>query len=469
MFLAALLDAGVPAQVFHDAVAALDLGASVKFERVDRSGIACTKAHVLDHGRRLHEADEHAVAPGHEHPHEHSHADAHTHKHPHAHKHEHPHEPGSQNEHPHVHGRSLTAIRSLIQAAALDEKVKSLAINAFETLGHSEARIHNVDVEQIHFHEVGATDAIVDIVAVCAGLHHLQVDAWYCSPVNVGSGMVQCAHGTFPVPAPATADLLRSIPTYAAHVEKELVTPTGATLLRALQATFGAQPAMRVSGIGYGAGTRNPKGFPNVLRLFVGEATEDGSEITREPAKGKAAGTLESLHGNGESHSKRPTDPHASPHVANHGHAHTSATVAVLETALDDLSPQVLAYVAEQALAQGALDVMLTPVVMKKGRPGTLLTILCNPADRHALEHLLLRETSTLGVRMREDRRSCLERKHVSVETPYGPVRIKVGSLGERELNVAPEFEDCRAAALQHRVALKQVQQAALAAYLRPE
>jgi hypothetical protein len=255
----------------------------------------------------------------------------------------------------------------------------------------------------------------------CAGVHHLQIGAWYASSVNVGGGMVDCAHGRFPVPAPATADLLRGVPTYSAHVQKELVTPTGAALLRVLNPIFGEQPAMRVSAIGYGAGTRNPSGFPNVLRLNIGDSLDAGQA--------------------------------------------QSQTVTVLETALDDSSPQLLAYVAEKALAAGALDVMLTPVIMKKGRPGTLLTVLCNPADSAKFEQLLLAETSTLGLRIRQDRRVCLERKHVSVRTPYGPIRMKVGTQGGEERNVAPEFEDCRAAAAQHGVPLKQVQQAAMAAY----
>jgi uncharacterized protein (TIGR00299 family) protein len=297
--------------------------------------------------------------------------------------------------------------------------VKRTAVRAFELLGGSEAKIHNVPVDQIHFHEVGAVDAIVDIVAASAGIHHLQIGAWHSSPVNVGGGMVQCAHGLFPVPAPATADLLRGFPTYSAHVEKELVTPTGAALLRALNPEFGPQPAMVVDRIGYGAGTRNPQDFPNVLRLVVGELSKEKD----------------------------------------------LQTVTVLETALDDLSPQVIAYVAEQALAAGALDVMLTPVVMKKGRPGTLLTVLADSAKSDDLAQLILRETSTLGLRIRQDKRMCLERKHISVTTAYGEIRMKIGFSGEQELNAAPEFEDCKSAAQQHGVALKQVQAAAISAY----
>jgi len=419
MFLGALIDAGVPPQVLHDATATLGIGASLKIERVDRSGISCTKVHVLE-GNQLAEQSQNTHTRQQETQHQHK--TGHPHDHPHAEP-----APAHSHDHPHTHGRSLTAIRSLIQSASLPEPVKLTAIRAFELLGSSEARIHNIPVDDIHFHEVGAVDAIVDIVAASAGVHHLNVGAWHCSPINVGSGTVVCAHGTFPVPAPATADLLRGFPTYSAHVQQELVTPTGAALLRVLEPVFGPQPAMRVDCIGYGAGTRNSKGFPNVVRLSVGEATE--ASETRISSEG--------------------------------------ATVAVLETALDDLSPQVLAHVAEVALALGALDVMLTPVIMKKGRPGTLLTILCKPSDSAALERLVLSETSTLGLRIRQDRRSCLDRRHATVSTPYGDIRIKIGSLAGETLNAAPEFEDCRTAAAKHRTAVKQVQQAAIAAYMQ--
>jgi uncharacterized protein (TIGR00299 family) protein len=404
MFLGALIDAGVDPSILHEATSSLHLNASLKIERVDRSGISCTKVDVYE-GATL------AANPQ-------------THTHQHHPKTQHQHKTGHTHEHDHAHGRSLNVIRNLIHAATLAPAVKQSAIQAFELLGASEAKIHNVPIEKIHFHEVGAIDAIVDIVATSAGIHALNIDKWFSSPLNLGSGMVDCAHGRFPVPAPATADLLRNLPTYSAHVERELVTPTGAALIRAIAPIFGAQPAMRVQHIGYGAGTYNSQDFPNVLRLNIGEADESTS---------------------------------------------TSRTdiVTVLETALDDLSPQLLAYVTETALAHGALDVMLTPVIMKKGRPGTLLTVLCNPSDSPALEQLILRETSTLGLRIRQDQRRCLERRHVSVETPYGAIRIKIGAIGEDEFNAAPEFEDCRAAATKHNVPLKLVQQAAIVAYRR--
>jgi pyridinium-3,5-bisthiocarboxylic acid mononucleotide nickel chelatase len=426
MFLGALIDSGLDPAILHQATAALNLNATLKIEKVDRSGISSTKVHVYE-GAKLAEtpiASPEGDSSSHQQSHTHQHHPKTQHQHKTGHAHEHPHEHDHEHPQQHTNGRSLTVIRDLINAATLPSAVKQTAIHAFELLGASEAKIHNVPIEKIHFHEVGAVDAIVDIVAASAGIHALAVDKWFCSPLNVGGGMVDCAHGRFPVPAPATADLLRGLPTYSAHIEKELVTPTGAALIRALAPTFGPQPAMSVHQIGYGAGTRNPKDLPNVLRLSIG--LSDGATTT--PG----------------------TD-----------------TVTVLETALDDLSPQVLSYVAEKALAEGALDVMLTPVIMKKGRPGTLLTILCNPSNSSALQQFILRETSTLGVRIRHEQRSCLDRAHTSVVTPYGEIRMKLGSQNGEVFNAAPEFEDCRAAAAKHNVPLKLVQQAAIAAYRR--
>ncbi len=455
MLLGALAGAGVPLAVMADAVASLGLGAALTTETVDRSGISSLKVHVLEAGKSAdgglpehHHAHTHSHAEAHSgthvdaapdqihtgHTHEshwhgqaeashtHSSSAAHSHAHvpgePHGHAHEHAH--AHAEKHGHTHGRSLPVIRELIRNAPIAEGVRRRAVDTFELLGASEAKIHNVPVEQIHFHEVGAVDAIADIVGACAGIEHLSAAEWHCSPVNVGGGMVECAHGTFPVPAPATADLLRGCPTYSAHVQKELVTPTGAALLRMLAPRFGPQPAMEVAAIGYGAGSRNPRGFPNVLRLSVGLSGSTARE-----------------------------------------------TVTVLEAALDDATPQLIAYAAEQALARGALDVMLTPVVMKKGRPGTLMTVLARSADADALAALLLRETTTLGLRRRTEERQVLEREHVTVETAYGPVRVKIGSLDGARVNAAAEYEDCRAAAERTGAALKQVQQAALAGLRR--
>jgi len=433
MFLGALLDAGVPENVLRNATEALNLGASLKIEKVDRSGISSMKVHVLENGLpaenslQIEQQSSNGYSRQPRTQHEHKTGHAHTQDHSTGQAQEGHDEHGDTHEH--HHGRSLTEIRRLIQSAALADPVKEISVRTFALLGASEAKIHNVPVDRIHFHEVGAVDAIVDIVGAAAGIHHIGVDAWHCSPINVGGGTVVCSHGTFPVPAPATADLLSGMPTYSAHVKQELVTPTGAALLRMLNPDFGPQPAMRTEKIGYGAGTRNPRDFPNVLRLMLGEAIE---------------GVSPSVHGPGQS---------------------ATEEISVLETAVDDMSPQLLAHVAERALAEGALDVMLAPVIMKKGRPGTLLTLLCAPQRAGDFERLLLRETTTLGVRIRNDRRRSLERRHVTAATPYGDVRVKLGLLADEVLNVAPEFEDCRAAAAAYSVSVKQVQQAAMAAY----
>ena len=460
MFLGALLDAGVEAGVLEQATAAMELGASLSIRKVDRSGITATKVDVIKGGRL---AEEEGVAEQAQHTHQHQvktqhlHKGGHDHHHPEqaaagqgqSHAQEAGHTQGHAHEHAHEHGRSLTVIRELIRKAALAEAVKARAIRTFELLGTSEAKIHNVPLDEIHFHEVGAVDAIVDIVAACAGIEALEDEAmretgaaleWHVSPLNVGGGMVECAHGTFPVPAPATADLLRGMPTYSAHVQQELVTPTGAALVRALAPMFGQQPAMRVERIGYGAGGRDPKGFPNVLRLSLG--VSEGMPRTERTGGGLAVATEEQGAARGG-----------------------FETVTVLETALDDSSPQVLAHVMEMALAQGALDAMTMAVGMKKGRQGTLVTVLCREEDATRLEQLLLRETSTLGVRRRQESRSCLERSHVAVETAFGTIRVKVGRKAGEELNAQPEFEDCRAAAAASGVPVKRVIEGAMVAY----
>jgi pyridinium-3,5-bisthiocarboxylic acid mononucleotide nickel chelatase len=407
MLLGALIDAGVSPALLEQTAAALNLGATLLFDSVDRSGIAARKARVLVSGQ---DAD----AP---HTHAHAHEHAHDH-HPHDHDAAHVHTHG----YTHQHGRNLPAIRAILESAPLAVDARKLAIRAFELLGEAEAAIHNMPLDQLHFHEVGAVDAIVDITCAAVGLTSLNVERWYCSSVNVGSGFVDCAHGRFPVPAPATAALLRGIPTYSEGPAMEFVTPTGAAILRALGCDF-SRPTVAFEHIGYGAGTRNPARFPNVLRLSIGEAASPiGDTISRE-------------------------------------------TVSVLECAIDDLSPQIVAHATQLALEHGALDAMATSVVMKKGRVGTLVTILCHPGDAPRFEELLFRETSTLGVRSRTEQRRCLNRAHVTVMTVYGKIRIKTAALDGVVTHAQPEYEDCHACALEHRVPLKHVISEALQAW----
>jgi uncharacterized protein (TIGR00299 family) protein len=412
MLLGALVDAGLPALLLQQTTASLNLGATLVFDSVDRSGISARKASVLVGGE---DADA-------KHDHTHSHEHAHDPHHEHAHDHEHPHSHEHTPAHTHSHGRNLPAIREILNKAPLATDARSLALRAFELLGQAEAAIHNVPLDQVHFHEVGAVDAIVDITCAAVGLTSLHIDRWYCSPVNVGSGFVDCAHGRFPVPAPATASLLRGVPMFSEGPAMELVTPTGAALLRALGCDF-TRPTAVFEHIGYGAGTRNPARFPNVLRLSIGEAVSpDGDTVARE-------------------------------------------TVSVLECAIDDLSPQIVAHTTQLALEHGALDAMAPTFLMKKRRSATAVTILCPPAHAPRFEELLFRETSTLGVRTRTEQRRTLDRAHSTVVTPYGEVRIKTAALDGIITHAQPEYEDCHARALEHRVPLKQVIDAALQAW----
>lgn len=312
------------------------------------------------------------------------------------------------------HHRGLSEIRDLIARAGLAARAAARATEVFQCLGEAEARVHGVPVEKVHFHEVGAVDAIVDIVGACVGFQLLGIEQFACSALNVGGGRVETAHGVLPVPAPATAEMLRQAPTYSTGIERELVTPTGAAVVAALVRQFGAQPSMTVSRIGYGAGSLDLKEQPNVLRLFVGESAE-AARAADEP------------------------------------------TVTVLEANLDDMSPIVGGYFMEQALAAGALDVFFTPVQMKKNRPGMVLTVICPPERADALSALIFEQTTTIGLRQYAARRRVLERELITVETPLGPVRMKLARLNGRVLNAAPEYEDCQRLAREKSVPLKQV------------
>lgn len=436
MLLGALVDAGVPFSVLEEAVSAVGLEARLELRRVNRSGIDAAKVDVLTLEGEVAEvahASAEVHAGHHDHSHEHNHG-GHSHPHEHdsgSHGHAHSHAQG------HVHGRSLSVIQEIIRTSRLSSEVQRIALDAFELLGRAEAKIHNVPVESIHFHEVGAVDAIADIVAASAGCSwlktELQVERWICSPLNVGGGHVHCAHGVFPVPAPATLELLRDLPVYSSGVQKELVTPTGAALLRALNVTSSKFPAMTVHATGYGAGSRDLAGRPNVLRLVVGESA--------------TASAVQDVEG-----------------------GLVSSKVGIIETTIDDATPELLSYVADRLLAAGASDVYRVPVQMKKGRTGIQLTILCPPSKAAELRRMIFTETTTLGLRYREEEKFVLARKFVSVDTQWGEVKIKIGMLEDGEIvNYAPEFEDCRSIAERHGVPLKQVMQAAVSAYLLKE
>ncbi len=436
MFLGALIDAGVPSRLLEETVAALGVGARLEISRVVRGGISATRVDVLVDGEKdlpreqywAKQDVERAPSPAkgqHEHGHHHhdrEHGVEHDHDHEHDNEHEHS-RADALVRHSHEHGRGLSEIREIIGKAAISSTSKKIAIAIFEALGTAEAKIHDTSIEKVHFHEVGAVDAMVDIVCASVGAEALGVDEIVCSPLNVGGGTVQCAHGTFPIPAPATVELLKDAPVYSTGVQAELVTPTGAAIVKTLAKRFAAFPEMKIENSGYGAGSREFPGHPNVVRLTLGEAP---SSLAAKTA---------------------------------------SETVTVLEANLDDLNPQVFGYVIDRSLEEGALDAFGTPVQMKKNRPGTLLTVLCRPEDASKLTQLIFTETTTLGVRRRDEVRQTLARRWENVSTEWGMVRIKIASMNGTVTNYAPEYEDCRRIAAEHHVPLKTVMQEATRAY----
>ena len=412
-------------------MAALNIGARIELSKVTRSGVTATKVDVYANGEKElprevyweQQAHKHELAREHHHEHESGHQHEHTHSHEHhdAHEHSHPHD---HEKHPHAHGRGLKEIREIIRSAAISEGAKKTAIAIFEALGAAEAKIHNSDIEHVHFHEVGAVDALVDIVGAAVGAEALGVDEIVCSPLNVGGGTVKCAHGTLPVPAPATVELLKDAPVYSSGLQVELVTPTGAAIVKTLAKRFASFPSMKVEKAGYGAGTRDFPAHANVVRLTIGKTQASVEKNTAQE------------------------------------------TITVLEANLDDLNPQVFGYVMDRLLEEGALDVFGVPVQMKKNRPGTLLTVLCHPADAAKLMQLIFAETTTLGVRRRDEQRQVLARRWVSVQTQWGEVRVKIASMNGTVTNYAPEYEDCRRIAAEHQVPLKEVMQEAVGKYL---
>src|SRR5229473_2907171 len=431
MFLGALVDTGVPASLLERTVAALDVGVRLETSRVVRSGISATKVDVWVDGEKDLPREEYwerqeRHSHSHEHEQKHEHSDR-EHEH-HGHSHSHPDETRAGAPAPHGHSRGLKEIRGIISAAAISEGAKKTAISIFEALGRAEAKIHNTSIESVHFHEVGAVDAMVDIVCAAVGAETLGVDEIICSPLNVGGGMVKCAHGTFPVPVPATVELLAEAPVYSSGLQAELVTPTGAAIVKTLASRFASFPEMKIEKSGYGAGSRDFPGHPNVVRLTVGEGASSA----------------------------------LAPKTA-------SETITVLESNLDDLNPQVFGYVMDRLLEDGALDAFGMPVQMKKNRPGMLLTVLCRPEDASKLTELIFTETTTLGVRRRDEKRQVLAREWVTVATRWGDVRLKLASMNGAVTNYAPEYEDCRRIATERHVPLKNVMQEALQLYINSQ
>lgn len=325
--------------------------------------------------------------------------------------------------HPHRHLRHIVEI---IERGTLPESVKQAAIDTFRRIADAEAEVHGSTPEKIHFHEVGAVDSIVDIVAAHLAMHQLKPDRIFASPLHVGSGTVKCAHGIMPVPAPATALLIKGLPSYGGSVDGELLTPTGAALIAQWAEEFRAMPAMVIEKTGFGSGEKDLPDRPNVLRVLMGELAESAAPKATE-------------------------------------------TITVMEANVDDLNPQMVPAVIEDALAAGARDAFVAPLTGKKGRPGLLITILCDPARTDALARVLFRGTTTLGVRMRTEQRICMQREWKKVSTAHGLVRVKIGSLDGERMNVAPEYEDCAALARENGASVLEVYQAAQAAATRGE
>ncbi len=366
MILGAMVAAGVDPFVLREQLSRLGVhGFSIEFETVDRSGLSATYARVQ-----------------------------------------------TATEHNHRH---LAGILKIIHDSDLSEAVKQRAAKIFTRLAEAEARVHNQPIEHVHFHEVGALDAIVDVVGASICFELLNIDRFVSSALHVGSGTVEMSHGRFPVPPPAVTELLKGVPFYSTEIIGELLTPTGAAIITTVCDEYGAIPKMTISQAGYGAGTREYDKFPNVLRVLLGES-------------GPGTGIDERL--------------------------------LMIETNIDDLTPQIIGHVMDRVFELGALDCYFTPVQMKKNRPGVLLSILCNARGKEAILELLFTETTTLGVRSYKVERRALERDTVSVETRYGPIDVKVAHLNGRVVNEMPEFGQCRLAARKFGVPLKVVEEA---------
>ena len=397
MTLGALVDVGVPPEILTEGLSTLNLDAefSLRFEKATKHGITGTRTIVEVH-------------PAHT-----SHADSH---------HEHAHHHGHDHEHHHDHGptRHLSDIFTLLDDSDLDPEIRDTAKRVFDRLAEAEAKVHNMSKADVHLHEVSGIDSIVDIVGSVIGLAHLDVDAIYASPLSLGRGFVRCAHGLMPVPVPGTMELLKGVPVQQTDIPKELVTPTGAALITTLAQEFGVMPQMRLDRVGYGAGTRDLEQRPNLLRLCLGEKVSSANSQTTQH------------------------------------HAETDS-VDIIETNVDDMSPEITGYVTAQLFEYGALDVFLTPIFMKKNRPATQITVLCPTPLRDKLIELLLTETTTFGVRLSSASRVKLRRDFIQVETQWGTIQAKCGYLNGALIKTVPEYEDCKRLAEQNNVPLRQI------------
>jgi pyridinium-3,5-bisthiocarboxylic acid mononucleotide nickel chelatase len=478
MCLGALVDAGVPLEYLKTQLDRLGIGAEYRLRsaKVHHNGQIATKVDVdlmaiqADNDRPHTHSHPHHPTPAssgardfahsHPHPHSHEHPHPHSHQHPHPHEHPHSHEHShDRGEHPHPHPhehphpapsarhdahshhhhydspqRNLPQIEQLITAANLPTKAAQWSLDIFRKLAIAEGAVHGIDPSEVHFHEVGAIDAIVDIVGTCLGLDYLQIDRIYCSALPTGGGTVRAAHGILPVPVPAVLKLFsaRQVPVYSNGIDRELVTPTGAAIAITLASEFGAAPQMQLEQIGLGAGTIELP-IPNILRLWLGTATDNVAQSQVRPE------CIEQIE--------------------------------VLSTQIDDMNPQAIGYIFDRLFAAGAVDVFTQPIGMKKSRPGILLTVIC-PLDRAAeCEQIIFTETSTLGVRRDRQTRSILPRSIDIVTNKYGEFRVKVARNNliddDRIINVHPEYADCIAAAASNQVSWKEVYQSAIVTWDR--
>ena len=374
MILGALMDAGLPLEKLKGELAKLKLTHyDLKLEKIAKKGIAGSQAIVI-----------------------------------------------VEEDHHHHHHRHLADIRTIIENSDLEDVIKKKSIGIFTRLAEAEAKVHKTSVDHIHFHEVGAMDAIIDVVGSVAGLTALGIEKIVCSPLHVGAGTVECAHGTLPVPAPATTELVRGKPIYSTGVVGELLTPTGAAILTTLSAEFGPMPAMTLETVGYGAGNANIA-IPNLLRISIGESEEEIKGLLSE-------------------------------------------RVAVMETSIDDMTPQIYDYLIERMLQMGVMDVFLVPLHMKKNRPGMLLTVLCKMEMMDQITDFIIAETTTIGLRWRIDHRLKARREIRTGQTIHGDIEFKVAKIGDKTVNVSPEYEDCKRVAIKKNIPLKNVLDAARSA-----
>jgi len=395
MIVGACLDAGVSPDYLCSELARLGLDqVELKIEKIHKNGIAATSFQPIIKNHHHHHSDSDSSDSSH------------------------------CREHKHPAHRNLQVIIEIINKAGFSDKVTQQAVKIFQRLAQAEAEVHGTTEDKIHFHEVGADDAILDIVGSCLALEALRVEKVFCSRLTVGGGTVRCEHGVLPVPAPATVELIKGIEIIPSDAQVELLTPTGAAILTGLAESFGAIPSMKIIGGGYGAGQRDIAEFPNVLRLLVGEVAESDRQTNVDE-------------------------------------------VCVLEANIDDATAELIGYVSEKLLEAGGLDVYCTAIVMKKNRPGTLITVLCRPSDAARMEQIMFRESTTFGIRRHNCRRSILPRDYCSVDSPYGKIRIKQGYFDGSVITGSVEFDDCQKAAEKHDVPVRQVISAAMTAYKR--